>query len=652
MREVHHFVRTNDDQVEITNLGVNMPLLMENPPTLSTEELNVLALGDRFIPAKTHPLSQQELDTMMDKVTQKAAVLQLFQSAYIPPNIPGTLIPYFKAVPGNRIMPEGELVWALSNMRSELQSYVGRRQTTQLRYNISYPMHKAIMSLRANTGIVIRPADKNLGSTIMTTEWYEKACLAHLEDASTYQLIASQLSDEGITQRTAYAQRLVHYKYEELLKYFEVKLKPEVIFGDPNTWRLPRFYIIPKLHKITETNLFVGRPIVSQVDSPTSRASQLLSDFLVTVIGMNHEWILQDTLNFIQDLDRLQVPQDRETWLVSFDVVSLYPSMDRSRVREAVSKAVAKHIAKQETEDPHINYGYTERFVQELLAIVLDFGYFLYPNSKGVDLYKQKTGAAMGVKCIPPCANLFMAEIMVPFIERHRSSLQFLLYLKGFVDDSFGVFVGSKKGLDDLFQEMNSLEQGIQFTYEASHTEVAFLDLLVFKGPRFEATGLLDYRPYAKKLNKFLYIPRSSAHPRHMLSSYIPGEAKRLIRNSTSESDAVEAVVHLIHNLVVRGYPADLVLHSLRTVSYQHRADYLTRKSHTTSGRVLSVNTVYRPSVESLPFRKHLSELERILGNGVKVVMGWKTEQNLQSLLHKQWPTRLDLNPYPKPLTP
>ena len=52
--------------------------------------------------------------------------------------------------------------------------------------NINKDLYKATISLRDNKNIVIRPADKNLGPTVLCRSWYVNKMIAQLEKENAY----------------------------------------------------------------------------------------------------------------------------------------------------------------------------------------------------------------------------------------------------------------------------------------------------------------------------------------------------------------------------------------------------------------------------------------------------------------------------------
>ena len=103
-------------------------------------------------------------------------------------------------------------------------------------------------------------------------------------------------------------------------------------------------------------------------------------------------------------------------------------------------------------------------------------------------------------------------------------------------------------------EQINQIHDTIKFTYEASNTEVTFLDVTVYKGEKFTSTGILDVRTHIKPTNKQLYVHASSYHPPATKKAIAKGEAKRFLRTNSTESTYQEMLNKLITKLKERGY--------------------------------------------------------------------------------------------------
>ena len=84
---------------------------------------------------------------------------------------------------------------------------------------------------------------------------------------------------------------------------------------------------------------------------------------------------------------------------------------------------------------------------------------------------------------------------------------------------------------------------------------MTFLDVTVYKGPRFETTGILDTDIYYKPTNNFLYLYGSFHHPPPVFKAVALGETLRILRNVSDEPRFKEHQNHLIKKLKLRAFP-------------------------------------------------------------------------------------------------
>ena len=80
------------------------------------------------------------------------------------------------------------------------------------------------------------------------------------------------------------------------------------------------------------------------------------------------------------------------------------------------------------------------------------------------------------------------------------------------MDNTLGFWTGSLAQLEDFIQFINTLHGSLKFTYEASVQSIQFLDLVMYKGKRFDETGILDIKCHTKKTETGLFLHRSSCH--------------------------------------------------------------------------------------------------------------------------------------------
>ena len=99
------------------------------------------------------------------------------------------------------------------------------------------------------------------------------------------------------------------------------------------------FYLLPKTHK----NIYPppARPIVSSINSPTEKISQMI-DLILQPYAKNGKSFKQDTSDFIQKVQQIVINDD--DWIFTMDVTSLYTNIPHTEgisiVRETIKDRV------------------------------------------------------------------------------------------------------------------------------------------------------------------------------------------------------------------------------------------------------------------------------------------------------------------------
>lgn len=677
----------------IQNTGINTVPYDSKPATLSDKDTVALSMGPRFIPASYRVLTHAEVDFAFKLLEHRLALAVKYSDPPPPRFVGTTLVPYKRRPTGHfEALDQGSLRAAVYHWRTKFHDQSNKELNGSERIpkvpprNIPSAVFHTLGTWKNKTEWVLRPADKNLGPTLMSKEYYVRCCLTHLEDASTY-------ADKGKAStdrlKAVYIDTLLEMLSTILLRNGRLtKAEVESLIGPHEGYRVPRFYCIPKLHKLSEAKPHEARPIVSQSGAPTEVASKMLSTLLNTIIGPQHWWALKDTPSVINQLADLTLPtgtangsedpngEKPQVWLLTMDVTALYPNMDIPTAITDVVEAVENHLQQLESNescdtdnsDQHrIKQGAsrctpdpseTIALVQELLEYVLHNTYFTFDagDGKGKKLYQQIAGAPMGSAAIPPIANIYMAARVKNVVNKWMQGSSDgqpgpLRFAKGFIDDILMVLYGTHSDTHRLKDEIERQDPTgkLRLTMTLSTSEVPFLDLWIRYTATSRLTGRLEVAPYAKALNKYLYIPPWSGHTPRSLSSFISGEAKRLIRNSSHEDDATFACTQLVCHLMARGYSVELVLRELAKVSYARRQMYLAPKATKPEGtliipkpKVVALTLTYQPYTRALPTRQLIRDIQQAIPyhttNPTRVVVGWRNDSNLQSLLRLQWP--------------
>ena len=671
----------------LKNTGINISPYDNNPVSLSEQDLVALSMGTRFIPAWDKALSPLEMREAFRLLEHRLAVAVMFDDPPPPRLVGSTLVPYKPRPSGNYMEldpgPAKAVVFKWRQVFTErarkLQQLHAGGQRSSAPANLPHGAYQTLLRWARRTDVVLRVADKNLGPTLMSKEYYVNCCLNHLEDKTSYTCKGALKPGSG--RETMVVNTLRDMLADILCKDGRMaRGAVDLLLGSAQDYRLPRFYIMPKLHKMSAARPLEARPIVSQSGSLTEVASKMLSQLLNTVVGPQHWWALKDTPSLIRLLEQFKLPVGDELrewsskypddgemgqiWLISMDVTALYPNMDIDATIAHVVHAVQSYISEQKMMEngdseksvpSHLDPAETTALVAELLTFVLRNTYFTFNagDGKGRVLYQQIAGASMGSSCIPPAANIYMAAIAKDVVRRwmvgSEVSPRRLLLAKGFIDDLFMVLYGTRRDVDELAREIEQQDPTgkLRLTVTASTTEVPYLDLWIRYTPTSRLNGKLEVAPYAKELNKYLYIPPWSGHTPHSLSTFIAGEAKRLIRNSSDEEDATYACTQLMCHLVARGYGVEPILRQLAKASYARREQYLMPKTSVTNpkraDRVVALTLPFQSFTRTLPTRQFTREVQQAVttyttARRVRVVVGWSNDSNLQDLLRLQWP--------------
>jgi hypothetical protein len=187
--------------------------------------------------------------------------------------------------------------------------------------------------------------------------------------------------------------------------------------------------------------------------------------------------------------------------------------------------------------------GASLKSICSLLRFVLQNNFFQYEGTT----YHQVSGLAMGTSCAPVIANLYCAVKEVELRKRYPQ-----YYYGRYIDDIFTTFKGTEEALQAYLE---TIQLGpLKITWEYSMTSMHFLDVLVYAREGRLATCI-----YRKELNKYLYIPFSSAHPIAVKKAFIKAERSRIRSICSEEDDNSAAQRFLFLNLLRRGYPQNLL---------------------------------------------------------------------------------------------
>jgi hypothetical protein len=208
-----------------------------------------------------------------------------------------------------------------------------------------------------------------------------------------------------------------------------------------------------------------------------------------------------------------------------------------------------------------------------LLEFVLKYNMLSFMDK----IYLQIFGIAMGTSLAPMLANIFMAllEHKINIIANLDNKLILPIFFKRFIDDGLGVMDGTLEQIKYFVKIFNSIIPSIQISIQSIGNAVNFLDLVIFKGSRFEKSGIFDLKVYQKPLNNYSYIPFGSAHQNHIIDNFVKNELERYVKICSKEEYFFTVSGIFFSRLRKRGYPRFLLRRISNSVVYSMRSSLL-----------------------------------------------------------------------------
>lgn len=399
--------------------------------------------------------------------------------------------------------------------------------TPKRHQNLNRPNKLLLRTLRHHPHLHVLSTDKNLGPAIMTRTQYISWVLKHLQDQSTYRRILTPKEPNILRLKS-----ILRKFYRDLKIFYNTALDVDdtkIITFELANKTINRFYALAKIHK---PNLPL-RPIVSNSGSIFEGLSKWL-DYKLRPYLLKTKSYLKSSDSLINDLKHLEADADDQ--LITFDISSLYTSLV---IRDALF--IIEEITRNDPWAVGIMKG---------LQLLLHHNYFEF----GDTLWHQIHGTAMGTPVAPTFASLVLAHIEDTCLLPIFGTM--FKYYRRYIDDGFIIL---KHGLTtnrfqlNRFLAMFKLKSKLQFTFDTGD-EVTFLDLCIYRHEdRF------THRTHQKKLNLYLYIPSTSAHPPGVLKGLIFGLLKKYKIQNPMPQDFKKFFQLLFTRLEQRGYRSSLL---------------------------------------------------------------------------------------------
>ena len=255
--------------------------------------------------------------------------------------------------------------------------------------NLTKEERDALYSLRDDSSIIIKGADKGSVVVVWDREDYLKEAYKQLEDREVYEEVPNDPSVLVNTIIKALEKiRLRGDLSSDTLNYFVVE--------DP---KFARFYLLPKIHK--RLHNVPGRPVISNCGFYTENISSFL-DYHLQPLAQKVKSYIKDTNHFLNKIKKLGSLPDGAI-LCTMDVVGLYPNIPHGEGLDSLRRFLETRDNKQISSDT----------LTELAEVVLKNNIFEFDEKT----FKQKRGTAIGTKFASPYAIVFMADFEEKMLE-------------------------------------------------------------------------------------------------------------------------------------------------------------------------------------------------------------------------------------------
>lgn len=521
----------------LENLGTKEVVVLAKNFSLTGPQRSLLARGLTFIPTLDLDRGQKPQFLLDLQNYHRRLKLALYFGDEEDDDIQPFVGPSDWTPPMDRLPPEiGRLI------DRDLQTFKRHFSTRPEKYNISTQEVRALRQLKAVKHIVLKPADKGSAVVIQSREQYVHEAMRQLEDNNYYKKLDKPIYMETVPMISDILDRLENKKFiiAKQRKYLQGEFQP----------RERRFYTLPKIHKdptkwTVPNEIPPGRPIVSDCGSESYRTAEYLEHFL-TPLSVKHPAYVRDTYHFVDIVKGIRTASD--FCFFTMDVDNLYTNIPIEAGLACVRDIFARYP------DP----SRPDEELLELLEINLTRNDFIFDGQ----YYLQVKGTAMGKKFAPAYANIYMANWEQEALSKcQQKPAHYWRYL----DDIWGIWTGSREDFGTFLDTLNSHDPSIKLKSVVHAQTIDFLDVTVFKGPKFNQNFQLDLKVHFKDTDTHALLHRHSFHPKHTFKGVVKSQLLRFSRICTREEDFREAGTILFKSLRKRGYGRTFLRRCLRT---------------------------------------------------------------------------------------
>lgn len=296
--------------------------------------------------------------------------------------------------------------------------------------------------------------------------------------------------------------------------------KKNIIESNPS---IPILKCQIKLHKENKP----VRPIVSFIGAPSYKLSKMMSKTLKEKYEFKEIHSIKNSKELIEKLKNVDI--NKNTILVTIDVKDMYTNISIRRVIELIKSNRMKE------------YQYKGQLIKNI-EVCMEQNYFRFNNK----YYIQTRGLPMGSSLSPIMAEIYMNNFEEQVIQKSEYKNKIKKWIR-YVDDVLIIWEGDMAEIKEFIEELNKIEEGIQFKEEIGIEEISYLDLKI----NIKENRKLEYDIFRKKTHTDLIIPNESYHPINYKMSAINAMCERAIsclENGETLKKEIKMIKQIIRN--------------------------------------------------------------------------------------------------------
>lgn len=353
-------------------------------------------------------------------------------------------------------------------------------------------------------------------------------------------------------------------------KYLKYTI-PTTKTNNINVAKPPKFRPIIKLHK----NGKPIRPLVNTISSPSYKLAKHLDSTIKNILNLENKYNVKNSTDFRIRIELHKFKMNRGYKIFSLDIVNLYANIP---IDEAIQILERKLKESDKISDHEC------KELVHMIRIILDQNYFTYKGR----LFKAENGVAMGGPLSYTIAQIFLNELEENHIMNEKNP--FFKSIKKYfryVDDTFFIFVGTDRMIDQFVKYLNSVSNHIKFTVEKmTNNTINYLDLTIY----IDNDGYIRYKIYRKPTATNSIIPNNSNSPNNHKHAALHAMAHRAFSIPLSYKNRQQEIAIIQEIARANGYPRYIVnkiLKKHKNNAFQERQ----QENHTTKDkRFVSLN--------------------------------------------------------------